>query len=116
MQPTAAADTATSATAVSWCFKYTSCTLRQQQQPLQHLSAPLFPQLPLQESDARVNRVFGEFIKELKQQVEPEINRRNTDPANISRSRAANGLPYTLLIPSSGPGVTMQGVPYSISI
>jgi hypothetical protein len=50
------------------------------------------------------------------QTIEPEIERRNADPANISRSRAAKGLPYTLLYPSSGPGVTMQGVPYSISI
>jgi hypothetical protein len=70
----------------------------------------------LQESDLRVKAVFDAFIQDIKQNVEPEIERRNADPANLTRNAAAQGLPYTLLFPSSGPGVTMQGVPYSISI
>lgn len=63
--------------------------------------------------------VFDSFVKEIKEDVQAEIDRRNGDPNNISRSSAkdANGLPYTLLYPSSDKsGVTMQGVPYSISI
>jgi hypothetical protein len=73
--------------------------------------------LPLQDSDARVKAVFEAFVADMKNNVEPEIDRRNANPANISRNPATNGMRYTLLYPSSPtPGVTMQGVPYSISI
>jgi hypothetical protein len=72
--------------------------------------------LPLQETDPAVKAVFESFATDIKDNVEPEINQRNADPANISRNPATAGMPYTLLYPSSGPGVTMKGVPYSISI
>jgi len=42
---------------------------------------------------------------------------RNRDPRNWTRVRGkAEALEYTLLYPSSKPGVTMRGVPYSVSI
>lgn len=48
---------------------------------------------------------------------------RNADTTRWTRAGSAGDgassskpLPYTLLYPSSGPGVTMRGVPYSVSI
>ena len=42
---------------------------------------------------------------------------RNADPASWTRYRAARAaLPYTLLVPPSPAGLTMKGVPYSVSI
>jgi hypothetical protein len=39
------------------------------------------------------------------------------NPANWTRVRGREeSLEYTLLYPSSKPGVTMRGVPYSVSI
>lgn len=69
----------------------------------------------MQETDPKLRDIFESFVKELKTQVEPEINRRN-DAGYPSRTQPG-GLAYTLLYPSSDkPGMTMQGVPYSISI
>ncbi|KAG2491172.1 hypothetical protein HYH03_010384 [Edaphochlamys debaryana] len=55
--------------------------------------------------------------------VEDTIKKSNADPAMWARyglEPPANGgaspLPYTLLMPSSGSGITMRGVPYSVSI
>eukprot|EP00245_Coleochaete_scutata_P012564 TRINITY_DN4898_c0_g1_i1.p1 TRINITY_DN4898_c0_g1~~TRINITY_DN4898_c0_g1_i1.p1 ORF type:complete len:946 (-),score=203.41 TRINITY_DN4898_c0_g1_i1:850-3687(-) len=48
--------------------------------------------------------------------IEGIIAERNADPHSVVRSPAKGGLPYKLLIPSSEPGVTGQGVPTSISI
>ncbi|WIA35699.1 hypothetical protein OEZ86_004104 [Tetradesmus obliquus] len=81
----------------------------------QYLSTDAQDWLPL-ESDERVKAVFEAFVAQITKEVAPEIERRNADPANISRNPASQGMAYTLLYPSSGPGVTMQGVPYSISI
>ncbi|WOL02641.1 putative lipoxygenase 6 [Canna indica] len=47
--------------------------------------------------------------------VEEEIERRNADPTRRNRC-GAGVLPYELLAPSSGPGVTARGVPNSVSI
>jgi len=80
----------------------------------QYLSTDTHDWLPLYEP--QVKKLFDEFVSEITNTVEPEINARNADPSNISRNPATNGLPYTLLLPSSGPRVTMQGVPYSVSI
>jgi lipoxygenase len=70
----------------------------------------------VQETDPAVKAVFDSFVADIQKNVEPEIDRRNADPANVSRNPATGGMRYTLLYPSSDPGVTMQGVPYSISI
>ncbi len=52
--------------------------------------------------------------------LEADIEARNADPARWTRyglqPGTAGPLPYTLLMPSSGAGVTMRGVPYSVSI
>ncbi|KAG2445991.1 hypothetical protein HXX76_000594 [Chlamydomonas incerta] len=62
------------------------------------------------------NRAFIAAVK----QLESAIETRNADPANWARYGLAAGtaapLPYTLLMASSPPGVTMRGVPYSVSI
>jgi len=80
----------------------------------QYLSSDTHDWLPLYEP--RVKKLFERFVSDITDTVEPEIEARNKDPSNISRNPATNGLPYTLLLPSSGPRVTMQGVPYSVSI
>jgi hypothetical protein len=59
--------------------------------------------------------VFETFVKDIKD-VEQQIDAHNKDPKRISRSADSSGIPYTLLYPSSKPGVTGQGIPYSISI
>ncbi|KAG2452554.1 hypothetical protein HYH02_002791 [Chlamydomonas schloesseri] len=62
------------------------------------------------------NRSFIDAMK----QLEAAIETRNANPANWARYGLAAGtaapLPYTLLMASSPPGVTMRGVPYSVSI
>ncbi|PNW74735.1 hypothetical protein CHLRE_12g512300v5 [Chlamydomonas reinhardtii] len=62
------------------------------------------------------NRNFIAAVKHL----ESVIETRNADPTNWARYGLAAGtaapLPYTLLMASSPPGVTMRGVPYSVSI
>jgi hypothetical protein len=79
--------------------------------------------LALQDSDAEVKELFESFVQEMEQHKKT-IEARNKNPDNASRNLAARGMPYTLLLPTpeisqSGepvPGVTMRGVPYSISI
>jgi hypothetical protein len=44
------------------------------------------------------------------------IAERNASASSVVRNPAKNGLPYMYLIPSSSPGITGRGVPYSISI
>lgn len=42
---------------------------------------------------------------------------RNANPASWTRYRGARAaMPYTLLVPPSPAGLTMKGVPYSVSI
>eukprot|EP00775_Hariotina_reticulata_P007333 gene7333-7545_t len=49
--------------------------------------------------------------------LEMRFLNRNRNPANWTRSAGKKeALEYTLLYPSSKPGVTMRGVPYSVSI
>lgn len=64
--------------------------------------------------DAEIVEAFYEFSAEIRQ-IEKEIDRRNNDPSLRNRC-GAGVLPYELLAPSSGPGVTCRGVPNSISI
>ncbi|EFJ46751.1 hypothetical protein VOLCADRAFT_105417 [Volvox carteri f. nagariensis] len=61
-----------------------------------------------------------DFIEDMKR-LEQTIEMRNADSKNWARFRLALGdtarpLPYTLLLPGSPAGVTMRGVPYSVSI
>lgn len=64
--------------------------------------------------DAEIIEAFYEFSAEI-QQIEKEIDRRNADPS-LKHRCGAGVLPYELLAPSSGPGVTCRGVPNSVSI
>ncbi|CAI9779943.1 unnamed protein product [Fraxinus pennsylvanica] len=64
--------------------------------------------------DAEVIESFYEFSAEIRR-IEKEIEKRNVD--STLRNRCGAGvLPYELLAPSSGPGVTCRGVPNSVSI
>jgi lipoxygenase len=54
---------------------------------------------------------YSKFVAKIKG-VEAEINARNKNPSLKLRS----ALPYELLAPTSGPGLTNRGVPQSISI
>ncbi|EFJ46750.1 hypothetical protein VOLCADRAFT_105416 [Volvox carteri f. nagariensis] len=61
-----------------------------------------------------------DFIEDMKR-LEQTIEMRNADSKNWARFRLAKDdtarpLPYTLLLPGSPAGVTMRGVPYSVSI
>lgn len=55
-----------------------------------------------------------EFAAEVRR-AEEEIERRNADPARRNRC-GAGVLPYELMAPSSGPGITCRGVPNSVTI
>ena len=57
---------------------------------------------------------FYDFSAEI-QETEKEINRRNADPS-LKHRCGAGVLPYELLAPSSGPGVTCRGVPNCVTI
>ncbi|GLU22471.1 hypothetical protein SLE2022_385440 [Rubroshorea leprosula] len=64
--------------------------------------------------DAAIIEAFYGFSAEIRQ-IEKEIEKRNSDPSLKNRC-GAGVIPYELLAPSSGPGVTCRGVPNSISI
>ncbi|KAJ0987333.1 hypothetical protein J5N97_005689 [Dioscorea zingiberensis] len=64
--------------------------------------------------DEEIVERFHEFAAEIKR-IEGEIERRNTDPTLRNRC-GAGVLPYELMAPSSGPGITCRGVPNSVSI
>ncbi|CAA3016370.1 linoleate 13S-lipoxygenase 3-1, chloroplastic [Olea europaea subsp. europaea] len=64
--------------------------------------------------DAEVVESFYEFSAEIRR-IEKEIEQRNTD-LKLRNRCGAGVLPYELLAPSSGPGVTCRGVPNSVSI
>nr|AEO13837.1 lipoxygenase [Gladiolus hybrid cultivar] len=48
-------------------------------------------------------------------EIEEEISEKNKDP-NLKNRRGPVELPYTLLVPTSSPGVTGKGIPNSVSI
>ncbi|CAD5165103.1 unnamed protein product [Musa acuminata subsp. malaccensis] len=64
--------------------------------------------------DGEMVEAFHEFAAEVRR-AETEIARRNADPARRNRC-GAGVLPYELMAPSSGPGITCRGVPNSVSI
>ncbi|XP_059303012.1 linoleate 13S-lipoxygenase 3-1, chloroplastic [Lycium ferocissimum] len=64
--------------------------------------------------DAEIVEAFYEFSAEIRR-IEKEIDEKNADTKLRNRC-GAGVLPYELLAPSSGPGVTCRGVPNSISI
>ncbi|KAF0890277.1 hypothetical protein E2562_002691 [Oryza meyeriana var. granulata] len=55
-----------------------------------------------------------EFAADVRR-AEEEIERRNADPYRRNRC-GAGVLPYELMAPSSGPGITCRGVPNSVTI
>lgn len=64
--------------------------------------------------------IFDKFVVKINQ-AEAAIEARNKAGAMgnkkyLSRNPAEGGMKYTLMLPSSEQGVTMRGVPYSISI
>ncbi|MCD7466629.1 hypothetical protein HAX54_003476 [Datura stramonium] len=61
-----------------------------------------------------INAAFEIFSGKLKE-LERIIDARNDD-GNLRNRNGAGVVPYELLKPSSGPGITGKGVPYSISI
>lgn len=65
-------------------------------------------------NDQRVQGAFQKFSAKM-QEIEEIINSRNEDLTYRNRN-GAGVLPYELLMPSSGPGVTGRGVPNSVSI
>ncbi|XP_027124827.1 linoleate 13S-lipoxygenase 3-1, chloroplastic-like [Coffea arabica] len=64
--------------------------------------------------DAEVIEAFYEFSAEIGR-IEKEIEERNAD-ARLRNRCGAGVIPYELLAPTSGPGVTCRGVPNSVSI
>ncbi|KAJ6696120.1 LIPOXYGENASE 3 CHLOROPLASTIC [Salix koriyanagi] len=64
--------------------------------------------------DAEMIEAFYDFSAEIRE-IEKEINRRNADPS-LKHRCGAGVLPYELLAPTSGPGVTCRGVPNSVTI
>ncbi len=72
-----------------------------------------FTDQPHQDGKAKVKHAA--FLKAL-QAASQEIDRRNASGEYNTRNKGDAGIPYTLMLPSSGPGVTGRGVPYSISI
>ncbi|XP_060196669.1 linoleate 13S-lipoxygenase 2-1, chloroplastic-like [Lycium barbarum] len=69
---------------------------------------------PYWAEDPVINAAFEVFSGRLKE-LEGIIDARNADP-NLMNRNGAGVVPYELLKPLSGPGVTGKGVPYSISI
>ncbi|RWW54070.1 hypothetical protein BHE74_00039374, partial [Ensete ventricosum] len=65
-------------------------------------------------SDERAVKAFERFGEQLKA-IEAEIMKKNGDPSLKNRNGPAK-MPYTLLFPSSGVGITGRGIPNSISI
>nr|XP_009417696.1 PREDICTED: putative lipoxygenase 5 [Musa acuminata subsp. malaccensis] len=64
--------------------------------------------------DGEMVEAFHEFAAEVRR-AESEIASRNADPARRNRC-GAGVLPYELMAPSSGPGITCRGVPNSVTI
>ena len=74
---------------------------------------PLLPPPPQDPEAVQLNQSFMNRMAAL----EMAFVNRNRDPRNWTRVRGKpEALEYTLLYPSSRPGVTMRGVPYSASI
>ncbi|PHT93643.1 hypothetical protein T459_01525 [Capsicum annuum] len=69
---------------------------------------------PYWAEDPIINAAFEVFSGKLKE-LEGIIDARNAD-CNLRNRNGAGIVPYELLKPFSGPGVTGKGVPYSISI
>nr|GME12797.1 linoleate 13S-lipoxygenase 3-1, chloroplastic-like [Ipomoea batatas] len=65
-------------------------------------------------SDAAMVEAFFEFSADIGQ-IEEEIDSRNRNPSLKNRC-GAGVIPYELLAPSSGPGVTCRGIPNSVTI
>ncbi|KMT13761.1 hypothetical protein BVRB_4g081370 [Beta vulgaris subsp. vulgaris] len=65
-------------------------------------------------SDIPPLKSFEEFSKKL-QGIEKKILERNNDPTLKNRVGPAK-LPFTLLLPSSGEGITGRGIPNSVSL
>ncbi|KAJ3679572.1 hypothetical protein LUZ60_017583 [Juncus effusus] len=64
--------------------------------------------------DEEIAKAFEEFKREVRE-AEKEMERRNGDKKRRNRC-GAGVLPYELMQPSSGPGVTCRGVPNSVTI
>ncbi|CAL0308898.1 unnamed protein product [Lupinus luteus] len=63
--------------------------------------------------DAQIIDAFYQFSAEIGR-IEKEIEKRNHD-ATLRNRCGAGVIPYELLAPSSGPGVTCRGIPNSVS-
>lgn len=65
-------------------------------------------------SDQRAMKAYKSFSKNLSE-AERTIHARNHNP-KLKHRHGAGTLPYELLLPHSGPGITTRGIPNSISI
>ncbi|KAI4305825.1 hypothetical protein L6164_029167 [Bauhinia variegata] len=77
----------------------------------QYLGQYMEPQFA---EDPNIKAAFERFNAKLKE-IESVIDSRNSDE-NLRNRSGAGIVPYELLKPFSGPGVTGKGVPYSVSI
>ncbi|MCO5591989.1 hypothetical protein L7F22_045982 [Adiantum nelumboides] len=64
--------------------------------------------------DQKAKKAFQRFSASINE-IEYVIGCKNRDPS-LKNRHGAGVLPYELLVPSSGPGKTGQGIPNSISI
>ncbi|KAK7277039.1 hypothetical protein RIF29_18188 [Crotalaria pallida] len=71
------------------------------------------PQPSIWSGDAQIIEAFYQFSAEIRR-IEREIEKRNRD-ATLKNRCGAGVIPYELLAPSSGPGVTCRGIPNSVS-
>ncbi|KAL3698595.1 hypothetical protein R1sor_012671 [Riccia sorocarpa] len=66
-------------------------------------------------SDPRALEVFSKFSGEV-ERLERMFKQRNENPESKNRFGAYKKVGYTLMYPTSGPGLTGKGIPWSISI
>jgi len=65
-------------------------------------------------ADQKAKNSFQKFTQDL-ETIEDNISKRNQNPENKNRTGPIK-LPYTVLLPTSEPGLTFRGIPNSISI
>nr|XP_007135508.1 hypothetical protein PHAVU_010G135100g [Phaseolus vulgaris]ESW07502.1 hypothetical protein PHAVU_010G135100g [Phaseolus vulgaris] len=65
-------------------------------------------------ADQKAKDLFKKFTEQLKD-IESKISERNNNKELRNRTGPVK-LPYTVLLPSSEPGITFRGIPNSVSI
>nr|AFK44000.1 unknown [Medicago truncatula] len=65
-------------------------------------------------ADEKARVAFKRFAKKM-EDIEKKIESRNKEPDLLNRTGPVK-MPYTLLLPTSGEGLTCRGIPNSVSI